>query len=229
MKINANCKIDSNGSWLLDRNGNIVEVNLHVPSTTWSTRGLSYLAPTDAEFLLNQQLITENEARCILMYNLYEYLKLSNKSECSIIDITMFSKYAELSYAPKVRSMLMSSVSRKSINEIESECIDFEDINNIWYRFLQNNYVKVSRFGKQLEFRIQSDNIDWNKPIIDEVLLKNDVKNLKISILKELPDAKCKVYFSNASLDDILEYDKTVLASRKVVSRKIVNSEIVYY
>ena len=58
--INANTTLKS-GSYVSDRDGNIYDIMMHVPSTTYLGRGYLHLAPTDADFLLNQGLISYDE------------------------------------------------------------------------------------------------------------------------------------------------------------------------
>ena len=92
-----------------------------------------------------------------------------------------------------------------------------------------NEFVKVSEFGKTIEFRISSnDDFDWNKVIIDDVLLKNSkvYDTFNINIVRE-SDKGYKAYFLNASLADILNNDNIVLSST-YLNRKIVNGELEY-
>ena len=55
------------GSYVVDRDGIIHDIGMHVPSTTYLGRGLVHLATTDAEFLLDQNLINKDEVLSIIL------------------------------------------------------------------------------------------------------------------------------------------------------------------
>lgn len=225
------------GSYVVDRAGNIHDIGMHVPSTTYLTRGLMHLASTDAEFLLNENLIDEKSALAILLYCYEEFLKneLGIDDENKIINLvaeTQFVNYAELRHAPNVRKLFFNNRYR-TISEIEdarSYLPDFDSLNDKWYKYLQDNYVKISRYGNTIEFRISSnDGFDWNNVIIDKVILKYDSGKpytTRYSIARE-SDKGYQEYFYNATLNDILENDKAVLSS-EYVDRKVVNGQLRY-
>lgn len=231
-KINSATAVATQyGTWLLDRDGNLTPVTLHVPSTTWVGRGLDYLAPTDGEFLFVHNKIDQNELAAIVLTNFLRYLEEYNIEEYSITDITAFSSYAELKYAPTARQLMMSFMmgTRKSIQNMLLDYPSFSALNNKWYKYLQNNYVKVSKFNNALEFRISSDNYDWNEEIIDDVLLNEsyDFSRCRITIMKETPDGY-RTYFENATLNDVLSNDSAVLASTQLKCRKIIDGRLQY-
>lgn len=219
------------GTWLLSRRGDLLPVTLHVPSTTWTSRGLEYLAPTDGEFLYTQGKISEEELTSIVLTNFLYYLNDNDITEYSITDVTAFSSYAELKYAPTARQIIMRLIggTAASMKNMLLELTSFSALNQKWYPFLQNNYVKVSKFNSSLEFRISSDGYDWNENIIDDVLLNEDYdfSKCRINIVKETA-AGYKPYFQNATLDDILSYDDTVMSSTKLCKRCVINGKIIY-
>lgn len=211
-------------SYLLDRKGHIRVISLHVPSTTYVNRGITRLCPTDAEFLLNNGKITEDEAKTIALYDFTEFL--GDKSDYSPIDLSTYLNFAELKYAPSVRSIFLKSLNDPDVSADSSK---YDKLNEQWYNYLCNEFVKVSEFGKTIEFRISSnDDFDWNKVIIDDVLLKNSkvYDSFNINIVRE-SDKGYKAYFLNASLSDILNSDNIVLSST-CLNRKIVNGELEY-
>ena len=119
----------------------------------------------------------------------------------------------------------------KSLNDpdVFVDSSKYDKLNKQWYNYLCNEFVKVSEFGKTIEFRISSnDDFDWNKVIIDDVLLKNSkvYDTFNINIVRE-SDKGYKAYFLNASLADILNNDNIVLSST-YFNRKIVNGELEY-
>ncbi len=227
------------GSYVVDRNGKIYDIGMHVPSTTYLGRGLIHLATTDAQFLLDQNLITEDEAKSIMLYCYEEFLE----DECGITDLdqviglttmSRFSDYAEMRWAPDARALFFGMSNIRTLGEIEelrSELPDFDTLNKKWYPYLQDNYCKISRFGNVVEFRISSnDGFDWNKVIIDKVILKFDSGKpytTRYNIARE-SDKGYQEYFYNATLEDILENDKVVLASKEYKDRKVVNNELRY-
>lgn len=219
------------GTWLLSRRGDLIPVTLHVPSTTWTSRGLEYLAPTDGEFLYTQGKISEEELTSIVVTNFLHYLDDNKITEYSITDVTSFHSYAELKYAPTARQIMMRFIggTTASLKNMLLDYTSFSALNQKWYSFLQNNYVKVSKFNNTLEFRISSDGYDWNENIIDDVLLNEDYdfSRCRINIVKETA-AGYKPYFQNATLDDILSYDDTVMSSTKLCKRCVINGKIIY-
>ena len=228
MKRYIKSSIDiSQGSYLLDRSGQLIPTALHVPSTTFVGRGILQLCPTDAEFLWNQKKISKDDAILITQKCFHDFLK--GKPD-SIVDRIQFNDYAELRYAPKLRSEFMAERISGSLSEEESA--KFNELNGLWYSYLQNNYVKVSVFKNNLhaiaDFRISStDGFNWNAVIIDKVILKlSEPRSYRYSIVKEV-GGEYRAYFINATLNDILENDKIVLSSTKL-SRSIVDGEIIY-
>lgn len=219
------------GTWLLSRRGDLIPVTLHVPSTTWISRGLEYLAPTDGEFLYTQGKISEEELTSIVVTNFLHYLDDNKITEYSITDVTSFNSYAELKYASTARQIMMRFIggTTASLKNMLLDYTSFSALNQKWYSFLQNNYVKVSKFNNTLEFRISSDGYDWNENIIDDVLLNEnyDFSKCRINIVKETA-AGYKPYFQNATLDDILSYDDTVMSSTKLCKRCVINGKIIY-
>lgn len=225
-----------NGSYVVDRNGTIYNIGMHVPSTTYLGRGIYHLALTDADFLLSQGLINEKEATAIVLYCYIEFLK----NECGITDpneiiplikLTEFSSYAETRYAPKARNIFFKQ-NLRTIGEIEDlmkSLPDFETLNNKWYNYLKDNYCKISKFGDVVEFRISSDDFDWNPVIIDKVIMKYDSGkpySTRYNIMKE-SDRGYQSYFENATLEDILQNDKVVLSS-EYFDRKVVKGQVKY-
>ena len=229
ISINASMNTEY-GTWLLDKQGDLIPVTLHVPSTTWVSRGLDYLAPTDGEFLYTQGKISIDELTTIVVTNFIWYLQSSGIVDYSITDVTTFNSYAELKYAPTARQIMMKFMigTTDSLKTMLSEYPSFDKLNQKWYSTLQNDYVKVSRFKNVLEFRISSDGYDWNKNIIDDVLLnrKYDFANCRINIVKETVNGY-KPYFQNATVNDILSNDKAVMATT-LFSRRVVNGVIMY-
>lgn len=220
----------SYGTWLLSRHGDLIPVTLHVPSTTWISRGLEYLAPTDGEFLYTQGKISE-ELTSIVVTNFLHYLDDNKITEYSITDVTSFNSYAELRYASTARQIMMRFIggTTASLKNMLLDYTSFSALNQKWYSFLQNNYVKVSKFNNTLEFRISSDSYDWNENIIDDVLLNENYNfsKCRINIVKETA-AGYKPYFQNATLDDILSYDDTVMSSTKLCKRCVINGKVIY-
>ena len=95
--------------------------------------------------------------------------------------------------------------------------------------YLKDNFCKISVFGNAVEFRISSDDYDWNDVIIDDVILKYDRGNpytTRYTIMKE-SDKGYQEYFSNATLEDILQNDKAVLSSQ-MLDRKVINKRLKY-
>lgn len=220
------------GTWLLSRRGDLIPVTLHVPSTTWTSRGLEYLAPTDGEFLYTQGKISEEELTSIVVTNFLHYLDDNKITEYSITDVTSFNSYAELKYAPTARQIMMRFIggTTTSLKNMLLDYTSFSALNQKWYPFLQNNYVKVSKFNNTLEFRISSNGYDWNENIIDDVLLNEnytDFSRCRINIVKETA-AGYRSYFQNATLDDILANDSAVMASTKLLRRYIIDGKVIY-
>ena len=206
------------GSYLIDRDGDMYSTKLHAPSTTYLDRGLYHLAPTDAGFLYDIGEISEADAFTILAFCLVEYLHnikhLEPSFKPSMLDLTEFASWAELKHSPSIQNIFNSRFKDLNGSLSESEASRFWKLDEHWYQWLRNNFVKLSIMGKIVEFRIQStDRFDWNSVIIDDVILSYDWKpNTKFNILRE--DASgYKAYFFNATLDDILENDNVILAS----------------
>ena len=224
------------GSYVVDRKGKIYDIGMHVPSTTYLSRGIYHLALTDADFLLNQGLIDEDDATAIVLYCYKEFLE----NECGITDpnkiiplmkLTQFTDYAETKWARKARMIFFNQNLRtiKEIDEKLEDLPDFETLNNKWYKYLKDNFCKISVFGNAIEFRISSDNYDWNDVIIDDVILKYDSGKpytTRYTIMKE-SDKGYQEYFSNATLEDILQNDKVVLSSQ-ILDRKVINKRLKY-
>lgn len=231
--VTANTTL-SQGAYLLSRQGEIIPVNIHVPSTTYRDRGRIHLCPTDAEFLYRRGKISLEEALIICKICLVEFLtvdeNLSDNDTISIMDMSKFNSYAELRYAPTLRKYLMNYSDKIGNVYTEGEEDIFESLNATWYPWLQNNFVKVSVFNNVVEFRISSnDNFDWNNIIIDDCILRFDPSirsSTKYTIVRE-SNKGYKAYFINATIDDILENDNVVLAS-KLLQRKVVAGELKY-
>lgn len=217
------------GSYVADRDGKIYDIGMHVPSTTYLGRGYLHLAPTDAEFLLNQGLISEEDALAITLYCCFaEFLEdemgISRDEVISLTALSKFLDYSEMKWAKNVRKIFMSNQYR-TIDEIEDaldSLTNFKDLQQKWYKYLQDNYIKISRYGNTVEFRISStDGFDWNDVVIDDIILKHDngrSARTKYNVMKE-SESGYKEYFFNATLNDILENDKIILSS--IRSRKV--------
>ena len=221
------------GAYLLSRTGSIEPTVLHVPSTTYVYRGLLHLCTTDAEFLLDNGKISLEEAETILKYCLVEYLtdELGKDSSyrMSIMDTTKFTNYADLKYAPKLRAMFMKLLGFQ--NELtDEEQREFEALDDTWYEWLQNQFVKVSVIGNTVEFRISSnDGFDWNEVIIDYAILNTNLgqnPRVRYNILRE-SEKGYRHYFVNATLDEILENDSAILSST-YLDRKVIAGAIRY-
>jgi hypothetical protein len=225
------------GSYLLDRQGNLHPVYLHVPSTKWIGMGLEFLAPIDAEFLLNTGRITAEEADSIVVFNGWEYLTNAEEAKkyqrFGGIEMTTFVNLAELGrYAPQMRTRARELLTGKTVAELAEKrktLPDFDTINNKWYDYLRNEFTKVGIYnsGRVVDFRIQSDGFNWNKVIIDKVILNPTygLKDKKFTISRENAGGY-KTYFENASLNDILEKDNMILSCAK--ERRVVGGEIRY-
>lgn len=224
----------SSGSYLLTRDGDIIETVLHIPSTTYVNRGIEHLCPTDAEFLLNHGYISESDAKVILKYCLVEYLTNEYRRDStypiSMFDITSFISYADLKYAPTLKRILMTTFNNIRNNVTSLEEVRFIDLNDKWYTWAKNNFVKVSVFRDVIEFRISSDDgYDWNDTIIDHGILGiGNSKNPKTryTIVRESSKGY-KAYFINATLDEILENDHAVLSST-LLRRYVVGGDLCY-
>ena len=214
------------GSYLVDRSGDLYEVALHAPSTTYLDRGLEFLSPTDAGFLYSLGKISAYEVEIVLWYNYQFYLDNYVKVK-SLLDPFNFSNWAELQYTDpqitKIFHVLVNDVATPKDYEAQ-----FEKLNHKWYRWLQNNFVKLSVINTVAEFRITSeDSYDWNGTIIDDVILNYSWKpGTRFNILKEDVNGY-RSYFFNASLDDILEEDDIVL-STTYLERSIVGKQFKY-
>lgn len=226
------------GSYVADKDGEIYDIGMHVPSTTYLGRGYLHLAPTDADFLYKHGKISEEDVAAICLYCYEEFLEdeigISERDQMiPLMAITQFADYAELKYAKDARKIFFKYNNVRTLEELEekmSELPDFNSLNSKWYKWLQNNFVKISKFGNTVEFRISSnDGTDWNKTIIDDIILKFDNggrSKTKYNILRE-SDKGYQEYFFNATLNDILEQDKMVLSS-EYLDRSIVNGNVKY-
>lgn len=210
---------------------------MHVPSTTYLGRGIYHLALTDADFLYKQKLIDEKEATSIVLYCFAEFLE----DVCDLNDmdkviplskLSEFSDYAETRYAPKARAILFKQ-NLRTLREVYNKLKtlpDFFELSRKWYKYLKDNYCKISVFNDNVEFRISSDGFDWNKVIVDDVILKHDTGKpytTKYTIMKESENGY-QEYFSNATLEDILHSDKTILSS-KLLERRVINKRLKYF
>lgn len=234
--IKSNTTLKS-GSYVADRDGNIYDIMMHVPSTTYLGRGYTHLAPTDVDFLLNQGMISRDEALAVILYCYIEFLEdeegISDKDEViPLHKLSVFVDYAELKYTKNAKKLFFSNQYRSldDLYDALEELPDFNSVNNKWYPYLQDRFVKISRFGNVVEFRISSnDGYDWNKTIIDKIILPNEKgKNstTKYNIMRE-SDKGYQEYFYNATLNDILEQDKAVLSS-EYLERKIIRGRLYY-
>lgn len=222
--IKANTTLET-GSYLLSSSGELIPVTLHVPSTTYLSRGIEHLCPTDAEFLLSRDEISEEEALVIYYYCLQEYL---GKDSFTLADKIRFNTYCELKYAPKL-AKLVANPDSCPVNPADlAPC--FDDINEEFYTYCKNNYAKVSVMNNSVEFRITSENnFNWNKVIIDQCILKHDhsmPSNTRYTILRESSKGY-KSYFVGATLKEILENDSTILSNTSI-SRREHNGTIEY-
>ena len=213
------------GSYLLTTNGELIPVKMHIPSTTYQSRGINHLCPTDAEFLLTQDYLSDEEALVVYWYCLFEYL---GKNSASIADKMKFNTYCELKYAPNLTKLVMQNLECPIALDELYDC--FQDINDEFYPICKNNYVKVSVMNNSVEFRITSDNgFDWNKVILDKCILANDYdtnSTTRYTILRESSKGY-KEYFIGATLKEILENDSAILSST-LYRRSVVNGEIKY-
>ena len=222
MKIYIKSAADiKSGSYMLSKDGDLIEVNFHAPSTTYIDREIYHLCPTDANFLMNQGKISEDDGEVILKYCFSEFLDDKNVDgdyEITSSDVRDFANYADLLSAPKLYRKAKGYVG-KSFSELSDGVDSFESLSKKWYNWLKNNFVKVSMINNKVEFRIGSDNgYDWNDVIIDDVILKSSLKdnpNMRYNILRESSKGY-KAYFKDATLNDILEDDKVVLSSKNL-------------
>lgn len=213
------------GSYMLSKDGDITEVYFHAPSTTYIDRKIYHLCPTDANFLLNEHKISKDDADIILKACFAEYLESQNMEADHAItdsDIDKFAKYADLTGAPIMYQMALDCEGQ-SVEDLLSESESFESLDNKWYKWLKNNYVKVSISNNLTEFRIGSDNgYDWNDNIIDDFILDSNLKddaNMRYNILRESGNGY-KAYFQKATLNDLLENDKTILSTTTISGQK---------
>lgn len=209
--IYSNTSLNS-GSYLLSRDGELIPVKMHVPSTTYMSRGIEHLCPTDADFLFSQDLLSDEEVVVVYFYCLLEYL--GKLEDISIGERIKFDAYCELNKTQYVRQFVKpTSICPYSIDELTEL---FDDINDEFYIYCKNEYVKVSVLNNYVEFRITSeDNFDWNRVIIDDCILKynkGSQDTTKYSILRESSKGY-RAYFYSATLDEILEDDDIVLSS----------------
>jgi len=224
--ITANISLQK-GSYLLDRSGNLYSVDLHVPSTTYMSRGIQHLCPTDIDFLIENAGADKEDGVVVYWYCLYEYLHTLTPT---IADRTRFDIYCELKYTNILKQYVgLGSKCPYTANELEYLIEDFEDLNEMWYTYCKDNYVKISIFGNAVEFRITSDDsFDWNKVIIDDFILKYDKgpSTIRYTILRESANGY-QEYFLGATKAEILEADKVVLSST-YITRTIEGNTIKY-
>ena len=205
------------GSYLLSRQGKVTSVRMHVPSTTYQDRGIFHLSCVDAQFLYDTRRIDEKDAAIIAKYCFHEFLRdeLHKGKDYTpgVIDFSQFHKYGELSYAPRI-SQILNKAYYTDPTLSEEDVDRFEYLDSLWYDFLSQMYVKISVFESSVEFRICSnDNFDWNKAIIDDVLLTYKFPyKTRFTILKSR-GTTFLAYFINASLSEILETDHVVLST----------------
>ena len=55
-----------NGSYMLSKTGEVTPVYFHAPSTTYESRGIYHLCPTDADFLVSQKQISKEDGIVII-------------------------------------------------------------------------------------------------------------------------------------------------------------------
>lgn len=210
------------GSYVVDRNGKIYDIGMHVPSTTFQERGILHLSLTDADFLLNQGLISEDEATAVILYNFVEWLEdekdfYDKNAVIPLTALSEFSQWAETKWARNAQKIFFNQ-NLRTMKEIEAKLAtlpEFNSINNQWYNYLKQNFCKISRYGNVVEFRIGSDDFNWNSVIIDKVILKFDSGrpySTRYNIVRE-NDKGYKMIMKDASLEDILNNDKVVMAS----------------
>lgn len=217
------------GSYLVDRQGAIYEVIMHAPSTTYLNRGITFLAPTDAGFLYDLGKINKYEVEIILWYNYQRYLENEVHTR-TMMDPFNFSNWAELQYtSPEISKIFHTLATSESVPA--DYVSQFDKLNRKWYTWLKNNFVKLSVINIIAEFRITSDDsYDWNGVIIDDIILSYDWKpNTRFNVLKE-DETGYKSYFFNATLDDILEDDGTIMSAENLVDceREVVSGSINY-
>lgn len=219
-----------NGSYLVGRHGELYDTILHAPSTTYINRGLMFLAPSDADLLYKIGKFTDGQVKTVLAYNYKYFLEHEAGGQSpSMVSFTKFNDWAELKYAPTARTLFITLIN-EGTDFLDNPALDyaFETLNDEWYRWLQNNFVKLSVINTVAEFRITSnDGFDWNEVIIDNVILEHNWKRgTTFNILKE-DENGYRAYFFNATMDDILEEDDVILSST-YLTRKVVNGKLVY-
>lgn len=236
IRSSTSSSVLSEGAYLMDRDGILYPVILHAPSTTFIERGIHYLVPTDAEFLLKYGFINTDEAICIALHLFVEYLEesktdVSTDLDYSMIDVMSFMNYAEMKYAPSIKQLFLETVSGRSYDDWKVYLYGqtFDILNEKHYKFLCNRFVKVYRIVNVVEFRINStDGFDWNKTIIDKCILSRpELKKCVFEIAKQ-EGSKVKFYFRGASLNDILEADKTILSSESYTRQVDVDGKVHY-
>lgn len=213
------------GSYMVSKDGDVISVQFHAPSTTYINRKIYHLCPTDANFLLSQNKISEDDAETIVAYCFAEYLedegfKDSDKISSSVFND--FASYADLLAAPKMY-MIASDYEGSTLSDLHKASKSFDSLTNKWYNWLKNNFVKVTVYKNKIEFRIGSDDgYDWNDVIIDDVILKSELKDNpsnRYNILRE-SNKGYKAYFQNATLNDLLEDDKKILSEEQIMSSR---------
>lgn len=224
------------GSYVLDKlTGEIIPVTLHVPDTDYVSRGLKYLSVVDANFLYEQAYIDDDEAKLIVAYCYLEYIE----NECAVKDTSIINTTKFINYSHANRTSLVSYIryfQNLGYEELK-ECVrnssnmsKINELNSKWYRFLFQNFCKISVFGSNIEIRIQSDSVNWTDTIIDDFLLQiPGIESYRITISRENTSGY-KMYFENASINDILENDSVIMSSEDLPVRKrhIKDGEIFY-
>lgn len=214
------------GAYVLDKlTGEIIPVTLHVPDTDYVSRGLKYLSVVDADFLYEQAYINDDEAKLIVAYCYLEYIE----NECAVKDTSIINTTKFINYSHANRTSMVPHI-RYFQNLGYEELKDYvrnpaheskiNELNSKWYRFLFQNFCKISVFGSNIEIRIQSDAVNWTDTIIDDFLLQiPGIESYRITISRENTSGY-KMYFENASINDILENDNVIMSSEDLPVRQ---------
>lgn len=213
------------GSYVVSQYGELTKVDMHVPSTTYMNRGIYRLSPSDIEFLLDEQLITDNESYSMLLEDFLLYIEESGGS-FSILTSAQYRQFAELKYAPKLREFFNKvSAGFREVSDIENTLSSYPKVSESdkikWYKYLCNEFIKLYIYKDIVEFRICGDSgFDWNDIIIDDILLNDDYdfqvnSAYRFTIIHE-DSKRYKPYFMSATLSQILENDSTVMSSEDI-------------
>ena len=166
----------ASGSFLMNRKGRLQPVDLHVPSASYLTKGILHLSCTDGQFLLDRYLIDRNDMDVILKVCFHEYLTKiiddpkTDKDTIGPLDRVGFMTFAELKYAPEAGADLLTLFG--CVGDLISGKVlqHFTLLNEKWYEYLRNTYVKVVRMGDSIDFRITSEQEgDWREIITDYI------------------------------------------------------------